>query len=407
MPIFAKKLTIKAIEKAHPKRGKEQTLTDGSTAGLICRIRASSNGVSKTFYYRYKVPGSNTYTKIHIGAYPETTLDKACAKCYEYATREKNGTLFPHNAKLQFNAHSITLREAATNWIEQTQGSSEHKRTIMNRFKNHIFHELGNIPMTELSVPMVLHTLTKLEKEKKIETAKRIVSDIIAIADRQTRLKTLEYNPFYSLRKHFKKPKAESFKAVSRAELPSLLITLSSANVHIQTMCLIWFQMHTLVRPIEAVRAKITDFDLETRIWKFKNLKKPDDEPHVVPLSKQAMEIINFLINLNGTSEYLFPSLRGKSNHHMSSQTCNNVLKKNGFKNKQHAHAFRALGSTIMNDLGMNWDLVERSLAHKEKSEVRAAYNRAEYIDKRRELHQWWSDFLISNSKGHYPSFIL
>ncbi|MGR5487390.1 tyrosine-type recombinase/integrase [Vibrio alfacsensis] len=167
---------------------------------------------------------------------------------------------------------------------------------------------------------------------------------------------------------------------------------------------MIWW-LFTMVRPLEAAKAKVCDIDAKKRLWTFKNNK--NGEEHKVPLSNQAMKIIDFMQDLKGNSEYLFPTICSNTPSHMSSQTCNSVLKRCGYKDKQHAHGFRVLASSIMNKHGMDSDLIEKSLSHIEKNEVRKTYNRTDYLQRRRELHQWWSNYLEAQAKDYNLDYLL
>lgn len=413
-------LTDEIILNATPQPDKEITLTDHTCPGAIVRIRNNSKSgiITRTFAYRFRHPKTSKYTKSKLGQYPEMSLAKARIIWAELDRKNRMGTLFSDSHVTKLCHHNKSFREAFEAWMHSSvMGSTKYIKTTRAMFENHVLPSLGDFPVASITVPMIIHALEPLEKEKKLETIRRIIGRLIDIFDRQVISGIIRDHNISAAFKHYKIPKKESFKAVSERELPSVLNVITTASIDVQTRCLMLFQLHTIVRPVEAARAKWCDIDLERGLWTFFNKKgvsQPDKngivEPHKVPLSTQALEILGFMDQLQNSlekSQYVFPNLGSSVDTHMSSQTCNNVLKKNGFKDQQHAHGFRSNASTIMNELGMDYDLIEKSLSHVEKSEVRRTYNRADYIEKRRGLHQWWSNFVEANFKGNYPSLSL
>lgn len=413
-------ITEEVIKLAEPERGKELTLTDRICPGAIIRIRHNGNSgvITRTFAYRFIHPQTGKYTKSTFGQFPDMSLEQARIIWAELDRKYRSGTLFPVSTTHGLCNPSKSFNEAFETWIESSvEGSQEHVNKTRARFENHVLPYLGNLPIASITVPMIIQTLEPLEKENKLETVRRIIGRIKDIFDKQVTLGIVQSHNVDAALKYYKKPKKQNLKAVDYRELPSVLNVIATASIDVQTQCLMLFQIHTMVRPVEAVRAKWCDIDLEQCLWIFINRKDAGQshntgviEPHKVPLSTHVMAIIQYMRQLQsllGKSQYLFPNLGNEVDNHMSSQTCNNVLKKNGFKDKQHAHGFRTNASTIMNTFGMNFDLIEKSLSHVEQSEVRRAYNRADYIEKRRELHQWWSDYVESQFKGNYPTFSL
>lgn len=121
---------------------------------------------------------------------------------------------------------------------------------------------------------------------------------------------------------------------------------------------------------------------------------------HVIPLNKQAINILEIMRSISGHTSFIFPTLNTPRNKPMSKETVNNALKRMGFKGELVAHGFRSIASTALNEQGFDYDLIEVSLAHVDKNKVRAIYNRATYLDKRRNMMTWWGDFVEQASKG-------
>lgn len=120
---------------------------------------------------------------------------------------------------------------------------------------------------------------------------------------------------------------------------------------------------------------------------------------HVIPLSKQAIELLEAIKPISGHRDFVFPSDRNPRNH-INNETANMALKRMGFEGRLVSHGLRSLGSTTLNEHGFNPDVIEAALAHVDKNQVRSAYNRAEYIEKRIELMDWWSEYIEKASLG-------
>ena len=154
------------------------------------------------------------------------------------------------------------------------------------------------------------------------------------------------------------------------------------------------------VRPKELRSAEWSEFDLDNAEWRIPAHKMKMRVLHIVPLSKQAIAILNELKPLTGSGQYLFPSNRTKTRP-MSDNTINGALRRLGYtKEEMTGHGFRSMASTILNEQGWNRDAIERQLAHSERDGVRAAYNYAEYLPERKKMMQAWSDYLDGLAAG-------
>ena len=163
-----------------------------------------------------------------------------------------------------------------------------------------------------------------------------------------------------------------------------------------------------MTRPIEAASAKWAHIDLNNKQWALPAEMMKMDRDYVIPLTPSAVKILNFLYDISGHRDYVFPS-RADPKNHMNSQTANAVLKRNGFKGELVAHGMRSIASTYLNEKTDKLpseekrhrsELIEVCLSHKENDEVRAAYNHAQYIEARRKILNEWSDFILESAKG-------
>ncbi|SFZ79573.1 tyrosine-type recombinase/integrase, partial [Chitinimonas taiwanensis] len=149
----------------------------------------------------------------------------------------------------------------------------------------------------------------------------------------------------------------------------------------------------TFVRPGELRGALWEEFDLERAEWRIPAERMKMRSPHIVPLSRQALALLVELKPLAGSSPFLFHATTN-INRPMSENTLSYAMGRMGYSGTATPHGFRALASTVLNEEGFDPDIIERQLAHAERNKIRAAYHRAEYLDDRRKMMQWWADFL-------------
>lgn len=165
--------------------------------------------------------------------------------------------------------------------------------------------------------------------------------------------------------------------------------TISMSNLSIPTRCLLEWQLLTLIRPAEASATVWAEIDIEKREWCIPAERMKAKRDHIVPLSDQALEILEIMRPISGRREHVFPS-RNDPRKPMNSQTATAALKRIGYGGKLVAHGLRSIASTAMNEADFNVDVIESALAHCDKNEVRRAYNRSTYLEQRRELMEWW-----------------
>lgn len=161
------------------------------------------------------------------------------------------------------------------------------------------------------------------------------------------------------------------------------------SNLSVSTRCLIEWQLLTLMRPSEASGARWEEIDLDASLWTIPAERMRAKREHIVPLSPQALELLEIMKPISAHREHVFPS-RYDPKKAMNSQTANAALKRIGYGGKLVAHGLRSIASTAMNEAGFNSNVIETLLAHIDKNEVRRAYNRALYLDQGIELMNWW-----------------
>ncbi|WP_416411874.1 integrase domain-containing protein [Pantoea sp. App145] len=396
MPKLATKLTDTEIKKAKPTE-KEFTLWDGD--GLFLRIKPSGK---KIWHLGYTVPLTKKRAKMSLGFYPYLTLAQARALRDEYLSLLAQG-IDPqsHNeqkAQALKDATEHTFQTVAKKWLDEkikTSGiSQDHAKDIWRSLELNIFPTLGDIPIKEIRPKMLKQHLDPIEQRGVLETLRRIISRLNEIFRYAATEELIEFNPADNLTQRFSKPKKQNMPALPPSELPRFIVALANASIRLETRLLIEWQLLTWVRPGEAVRARWTDIDEENRFWnipaEFMKMKRP----HKVPLSKEAMRILESMKPISGHREWVFPSIKAPLSH-MHEQTANAAIIRMGFGGELVAHGMRSIARTAAEESSkFRTEVLEAALAHSKKDEIIAAYNRAEYLAERAELMQWWSDYI-------------
>ncbi|HDH7630564.1 TPA: tyrosine-type recombinase/integrase [Escherichia coli] len=396
MPKVATKLTDTEIKKAKPTE-KEFTLWDGD--GLFLRIKPSGK---KIWHLGYTVPLTKKRAKMSLGFYPYLTLAQARALRDEYLSLLAQG-IDPqsHNeqkAQALKDATEHTFQTVAKKWLDEkikTSGiSQDHAKDIWRSLERNIFPTLGDVPIKEIRPKMLKQHLDPIEQRGVLETLRRIISRLNEIFRYAATEELIEFNPAGNLIQRFSKPKKQNMPALPPDELPRFMTALSNASIRLETRLLIEWQLLTWVRPGEAVRARWTDIDEESKYWNIPSDFMKMKRPHKVPLSKEAIRILESMKPISGHREWVFPSIKNPLTH-MHEQTANAALIRMGLGGELVAHGMRSIARTAAEEAGkFRTEVLEAALAHSKKDEIIAAYNRTEYLVERVELMQWWSDYL-------------
>lgn len=409
MAKIAKKLTDTEIKSTKPA-DKEINLFDGD--GLILRIAPLAKGGKKNWYFRYAVPVSKKRTKMSLGTYPHLTLARARALRDEYLSLLAN-RIDPqvHNnnkANALKNATEHTLQTVARKWLDEkvkTSGiSQDHAEDIWRSLERNIFPGLGNVPINEIRPKLLKQHLDPIEQRGVLETLRRIISRLNEIFRYAATEELIEFNPADNLGQRFSKPKKQNMPALPPSELPHFLVALNNASIRLETRLLIEWQLLTWVRPGEAVRTRWSDIDIETGMWNIPSDFMKMKKPHKVPLSKEALRILDSLKAISGHREWVFPSIKAPLNH-MHEQTANAAIIRMGFGGELVAHGMRSIARTAAEESGkFRTDVLEAALAHSKKDEIIAAYNRADYLAERVVLMQWWSGYVQAQRLKAYAA---
>ena len=394
MPKHTCPLKNEQIENCNPST-KTITLFDGG--GLIIRIKPSGK---KIWYYNYVKPSSKKRTNIKIGDYPSITLEEARTKRAHFYSLLSAGEDPMHWLQQQYLKQQedllSTVKQAAESWLQlkSSRVSKRHAFNIRRSFELYVFPYIGDFQIKLLTPFSVIEVLRPLERAGKLETLSRLCTRINELMDWCVNHGLIESHRLGKIQSVFRRPKAHHMKTIAPNELPRLMQCLKTSNIDIVSRSLLEWQMHTMVRPGEAVKARWQDIDLENRIWEIPADFMKMGRPHQVPLSSYCIEILNSM-KAFAKHEYVFQSFYRKGSHtHINRDTANNVLKKIGYNDKLVAHGLRSLASTVLNEHDFNPDWIETSLAHIDRNSIRFIYNKARYLEGRRIMHNWWSNYI-------------
>ena len=388
------------VKESHAN-GKVHKLRDGD--GLHLRIRP--NG-SRSWVLDYVQPFTKKRMSISFGTYPEISLAQARKKRTE-AKELLAQDIDPKEHRddkhrEQVLAAKHTLKSVATDWFEikKTTIAEVTATSLWRKFENHVFPKLGHRPIDKILAPEAIEALKPLAAKGNLETTGKIIGHLNNIMTHAVNTGILHHNPLSGIRSAFQAPKVTNMATIRPDELGKLMSDISYASIKLVTRCLLEWQLHTMTRPSESAKAQWSEIDFENNLWTIPAERMKMRLEHKVPLTPQTIEILTRLKPLSGDRKHLFPSYIDH-NKHCNVESANKALGRMGYKNKLVAHGLRALASTTLNEQGHDPDVIEAALSHVDKNEVRRAYNRAEYLERRRVLMCWWSEHITQASTGN------
>jgi integrase len=368
-------------------------------------ILVKPNG-SKLWNFKYRLHGAEK--KLSIGAYPDITLAQA-RKIKSEARAQVAAGIDPSEAKQEAKAQA---REAHGNTFEKIGAAFLNKQQIEGKSKATLdktaYHlklantAFGRKPITEITAPMILKCLRKVEAKGNYETAHRLRARIGSVFRYAVASGLAETDPTYALKDALIKPTRVHRAAITAPKaFGALLREVDAFEGQATTRIGLKFLALTAQRPGEVRHAKWEEFDFQEKVWALPADKMKMRRDHNVPLPDQAIALLDELRMITGNGVYLFPSLRSWQRP-MSENTLNAALRRMGYSgDEMTAHGFRASFSTLANESGLwNPDAIEAALAHVERNEVRKAYNRGMYWEERVKLADWWAGKLDDMRAG-------
>lgn len=378
-------------------------LYDGS--GLELQITSSG---SKLWRFRYYKPHSQKRAMMSFGSYPVVTLadtrvlrENARSLLAKYIDPLEEQRASQEKTR---RTRENTFKSVATNWYELKKAAGLKPHTlqdIWNSLNRYVFPHIGEIGIDELTAQQVIAALEPCRAGGKLETVKRMTQRINEVVDYAMNAGLIVANPVARVRRAFPRPVVRHRPSLSPEQLPELMRALSVASIRLQTRCLIEWQLLTMCRPSEASGARWSELDMKAREWRIPEGRMKMQRQHIIPLSEQAMRLLEVMKPISQHGEFIFPAL-GHPKKPMNSQTANMELKRMGFKGLLVAHGMRAIASTTLNEAGFSPDVIESALAHMDTNEVRRAYNRANYLEQRRQMMVWWGNYVDRAATGRF-----
>lgn len=390
------KLSQKHIDHAKPAE-KPFNLADGG--GLILQVQPSGG-----LWWRLRYRFAGKQMMLGLGTYPDTSLKMAREK--RDAARRLLAVDPPidpsqaRKAERQAATSPETLKAIATEFLEmQTAGAAA---TTLRRLELHVFPYLGRKPIAGITAAELLAVLRRVEHKGCNETAHRLRSACSRIWRYAIGSGRAEQDIAAALAGQLAPVNARNFATITEPKkIGELLRAIDGYSGLHSVSAALKLAPLVFVRPGELRAATWDEFDLEEGEWRIPARRTKLRVEHVVPLADQAIAILDDLFPLTGSeSGYVFPSVRSRSTC-MSDNSLNAALRRLGYSKEQMtAHGFRAMASTRLNELGFAPDIIEKQLAHSERNKVRAAYNHASYLPQRREMMQFWADYLDNLKSG-------
>ncbi|EGY4503084.1 tyrosine-type recombinase/integrase [Salmonella enterica] len=385
------KLTARQISTAKPTE-KPYKLSDGGGLYLLVNPNGSR-------YWRMKYRYAGKEKLLSIGVYPDVTLAEARDKRTQAKRILAAGDDPSEVKQAEREAKNLAVNNSfellALEWHEHKKPnwSSGYADDIMEYLRKDIFPYIGKKAITDIKPITMLSVLKKMEergvldKLKKTRQACRQIFTYAIITGRA------EFNPVTDLAGALKTPKQQHFPHLMPTQIGPFIHAVNTYSGSKVTRIATLLLMYTSVRTIELRASEWTEFDLDSDLWQIPKERMKMRRPHLVPLSRQVKSLLLELKSITGWGKYVFPG-RNDAHKPMSEASINQVIKRIGFAGKVTGHGFRHTMSTILHEKGFNSAWIEAQLAHADRNTIRGTYNHAQYLDGRRDMLQWYADYL-------------
>jgi len=373
-------------------KGKEKPFKLSDGGGLYLLVNPNS---SKYWRLKYRLHGKEK--TLSLGVYPGVSMAEARAEATKAKKLIREG-VDPVIRRKQEKHSKIanSFRNIADEWLEKQKGSwtEDHAANVSRTLKRDVYPMIGDVPIQDIQTLDCLSVIRAVEARGALDVASRVKQRISSVFRYAIQTARCQFNPADQLQGVIETRKVKHMAALSEEALPAFLDQLEAYQGYPITKLALKFLIHTFVRPGELRGARWDEFNFEKREWRIPAQRMKMNEEHIVPLSDQAISILDEVEKITGNYKLLFPGVRNNRKP-MSENTLTFAIRKRlGFD--ATAHGFRSTASTILNETGFRPDVIERQLAHAERNKIRAAYNRSQYLSERREMMNWWGSYLES-----------
>jgi integrase len=372
-------LSVKAIEAAKP-RAKPYKLSDRD--GLYLHIAPTGR---KTWRANYVHSGKQKTSS--FGAFPDVSLADAREKNRLRKLEVKDQKVHPSSSK-----HVRTFQETALEWLKikvPSLKNPKHQAQLLSTLEMYVFQSVGSKRLDEITRTDLVAIVRAMSDKGIAETADRVAGRIRMVFDYAIDCGDIEKHPATGLSRVIAPRKVVPMPSIKPSQTGKLLFDILSYPERVTRLGLL-LVARCVPRDNEIRSMKFSDIVWKDKLWVIPGEQMKMGIPHVVPLSKQVLE----LLPKAGTSDFVLESPL-RPGHSISENTLLFALYRLGYKGQMTTHGFRSLFSTVLNESGLfPSDAIERQLAHEETNKVRGSYNHAEYLEQRKEMMQWYSDWL-------------
>lgn len=372
-------------------------------------------------WWRFKYRWDGKEKRLSLGVYPAVSLKEARARRDEIKKSLNSGidpSVTRKTAKATRGGDGC-FEQVAREWhakFSHTWAAS-HAVKILGRFVKHVFPWIGARPVGEITAPELLAVMRRIESGGSLDTAHRALQNCGQVFRYAVATGRTERDPSGDLRGALPPARKRHFATITDPEQVGLLLkSISEYHGIFTTKAALRLAPMLFTRPSELRMAVWSEFDLSRAEWRIpiERMKrrqtekdaKPGEVGHIVPLPRQAVEILRELHQLTGDGRYLFPGLRGKGKP-ISDATMTNALRRMGYSGEEmQIHGFRHMASTLLHELGFPSHVIEKQLAHADSNRIRAVYNHAEYLPERRKMMQSWADYLDQLAAGREEKIV-
>lgn len=353
-------------------------------------------------WWRLKYRFDRKEKRISLGVYPEISLKGARARrddarkllAEEVDPGENRKAIRDAKADRSANSFEVVARE----WLSKysSKWSESHQNGILRRLERDAFPWIGGRPVAEVTAPELLKVLRRIEERGAIETAHRVLQTCGQVFRYSIQTGRIERNPAADLRGALSRVQKEHLAAITEPKaIGELLRAIDGYEGYFVTQCALRLAPLVFVRPGELRQAEWSEIDLDLAEWNIPAKRMKMREPHLVPLSRQAVEILRELKALTGNGRYVFPSSRTNTRP-MSNNAILAALHRMGYsRTEMTGHGFRAMARTVLDEvLGVRPDYIEHQLAHSVRDPLGRAYNRTKHLSERKNMMQRWADYL-------------
>ncbi|EMI1818188.1 integrase arm-type DNA-binding domain-containing protein [Citrobacter freundii] len=409
-------LTDTKVRSAKPQE-KEYTLVDGDGMFLLIHPNGSK-------YWRFRFRFGGKQHLMAFGVYPETSLADARQK-REEARKLVAAGIDPREhkraVKEEQTKEAITFESVARDWhATNKKWSEDHSRRVLKSLEDNLFPAIGKRSIEELKTRDLLAPIKVVEATGRLEIASRLQQRTTAIMRYAVQSGLIDYNPAQEMAGAVASSNRVHRPALELKRLPELLRRIDGYTGRPLTRLAVELTLLIFIRSSELRFARWSEIDFETAMWTIPAEREAIEgvkhsqrgskmrTPHLVPLSRQALDILKQVHKFSGNRDFVFVGDHNPRKP-MSENTVNKALRVMGYDTKVEVcgHGFRTMACSSLIESGL-WsrDAVERQMSHMERNSVRAAYiHKAEHLDERRLMLQWWADFLDVNREKWISPF--